>query len=150
VRQADVGLRFHGSFPGGPSTLHHVRFKLQRIPLRRQHQALDIAFTAERLLFPKTVYVKPARSIVHRIEPFNALVAGNAPQLTAVKAIVNLGRGSVPFILFGPCVPVLALKYYPANFPDKARDRQDHHRRRDYPPVTRRGSLRTHPRLHTQ
>ncbi|KZV62178.1 hypothetical protein PENSPDRAFT_258235 [Peniophora sp. CONT] len=103
VRQAEVGLRFHTSFPFHRNEGHSVRFKLNRTPLRRQHQALDVAFSAERLLFPseENLFVDLDNG-VRRIRPFNPLIGGNAPQMAAVKAIANLPGGSPPFVIFGP------------------------------------------------
>ena len=102
VHQAEVGLRFDESFPSRESDGHHVRFLLNRTPLRRQHQALDVAFAAERLLFPVGRHVQQHRTLVPRFRPFNPLIAGNAPQMDAVKAILNLPEGSPPFVIFGP------------------------------------------------
>ncbi|KAI0027031.1 P-loop containing nucleoside triphosphate hydrolase protein [Vararia minispora EC-137] len=107
VHQMEVGLCFHGSFPvPAQNTRHHIHFKLQRIPLRRQHQALDTAFAADRLLFPTSAHIKtrsPAKSFTIRL--FNPLIASNRPQIEAVHAIMSLPPGSMPFILFGPRVP---------------------------------------------
>ncbi|VDC03813.1 unnamed protein product [Peniophora sp. CBMAI 1063] len=102
VRQAEVGLRFHVSFPFQRSEGHSVRFKLNRTPLRRQHQALDVAFSAAQLLFPSEEDIIDVDNKVNRFRPFNPLISGNAPQLAAVKAIANLPGGSPPFIIFGP------------------------------------------------
>jgi hypothetical protein len=45
VRQSEVGLVFHPSFGGwSASQRYTVRFQLNRIVMRRQHQALDSAF----------------------------------------------------------------------------------------------------------
>lgn len=81
---------------------HHVRFLLNRTPLRRQHQALDIAFTAERLLFPTGQHVVQPRVKIARFQPVNPLIVDNGPQMDAVKAVLNLPEGAPPFIIFGP------------------------------------------------
>ncbi len=53
VHQAEVGLCFHSSFGRyNEGRRFHVRFKLSRIPLRRQHQAMDTVFMEDRVLFP--------------------------------------------------------------------------------------------------
>ncbi|TCD60518.1 hypothetical protein EIP91_009945 [Steccherinum ochraceum] len=106
VRQASVGLRFHESFRGhSVSHKYNVRFKLNRIPLRREHEALSSAFNPERILFPKPGQVllptAPSPNVIlpHIINP---LIAENAPQLQAVASICALPAGSAPFIVFGP------------------------------------------------
>ncbi|KAJ7199239.1 P-loop containing nucleoside triphosphate hydrolase protein, partial [Mycena pura] len=105
VRKEEVGLKFHPSFRASPSDRFAVRFKLSRYPLRRQHLALDTAFSEDRVLFPlpghvpKAPYPTPANT---QITVFNPLIAANAPQLQAVVSIVKRPPGSVPFVIFGP------------------------------------------------
>ncbi|KAA1476102.1 P-loop containing nucleoside triphosphate hydrolase protein [Dentipellis sp. KUC8613] len=103
VRQMEVGLRFHGSFPvPGLSQQHHVRFKLNRIPVRRQHQALDTAFISERILFPTEAHLPTSTLAARRIAPFDRNIATNINQMKAVVAMMSLPPGSPPFLLFGP------------------------------------------------
>ncbi|KAF8237391.1 hypothetical protein L208DRAFT_533188 [Tricholoma matsutake] len=52
LRKEEVGLRFHGSFSWTAAERYNVRFKLNRIPMWRQHQATDPAFAQARMLFP--------------------------------------------------------------------------------------------------
>ena len=115
LRQAEVGLCFHGSFDRQPEGQRfHVRFKLNRIPLQRQHQALDSAFVEDRVLFPLPVHLEPvpiatqpgpiATPSTTSIRLYNNLISGNPPQLQAVTSIRNLAPGSPPFVLFGPYV----------------------------------------------
>jgi helicase MOV-10 len=104
VRQYEVGLRFHQSFNGWtPTQKYHVRFKLNKIPIWRQHQALNVVFNSPRLLFPEPSYL-PKGYIPNQdsAKPFNSLIASNPCQLQAVTAITNALRGSLPFIVFGP------------------------------------------------
>ncbi|KAF7291968.1 RNA helicase [Mycena indigotica] len=106
VRQQEVGLRFHGSFKNASSTdRYSVRFKLNRYPLRRQHLALDSAFSEDRVLFPDAGHhlsmAYPTIASAN-IKVFNPLIAANAPQLQAVVSITKRPVGSVPFIIFGP------------------------------------------------
>ncbi|KAJ7154602.1 P-loop containing nucleoside triphosphate hydrolase protein [Mycena filopes] len=104
VRKEEVGLKFNSSFRVSPADLFNVRFKLNRYPLRRQHLALDTAFTEDRVLFPlpahmsKLPYPRPSRTL----KVFNLLIATNARQLQAVTSIVKRPIGSVPFVIFGP------------------------------------------------
>ncbi|KAH7908653.1 RNA helicase [Hygrophoropsis aurantiaca] len=101
VRQAEVGLRFHASFTGwSPRQRYIVRFKLNRIPVQRQHQALDTAFTTRRVLFPALNDVKLGPVVV--IRPFNRLIETNDPQRLAVISILRQQPGSPPFVVFGP------------------------------------------------
>jgi helicase MOV-10 len=105
VRKEEVGLRFHASFRGWSKTqLYKVRFKLNRYPLRRQHQALDTAFVQDRLLLPPSVYVHVSNTdnFDLRLRCYNKLVAANSYQLQAVSSIVQQKPGSVPFVVFGP------------------------------------------------
>ncbi len=107
VHKENVGMRFHGSFHAGYSISqrYRARFKLNRYPLRRQHQALETAFSPERILFPKVEDIlqrttPPVSDIRPRIH--NRLIAGNPAQILAVASIVRLPAGSPPFCLFGP------------------------------------------------
>ncbi|KAF9228744.1 RNA helicase [Gyrodon lividus] len=104
VRRVEVGLRFHCSFKGWTrDQKYHIRFKLNRIPLQRQHQALDAAFSPERIFFPTRAHIKAADNgggVV--VQPCNPLIAKNPAQLLAVTSILRLPRGSPPFVLFGP------------------------------------------------
>lgn len=106
VRQAEVGLRFHQSFGGSSDTQrYNVRFKLNRIPVKRQHQAMDTVFTQDRVLFPLAVHVPSSYTTgIQPIKVFNLLIGSNKPQLLAVKSVVNQAPGSPPFVVFGPYV----------------------------------------------
>ena len=109
VRKEEVGLRFHGSFRGNPGTRYALRFKLNRIPLRRQHQALDEAFYPGRLLFPVDADLQGPRASRSAVQPhiYNRLIVGNDAQLQAVASIADQRPGAAPFVIFGPCVHLL-------------------------------------------
>ena len=106
VRLSSVGLRFNEAFRGHvPASSYNIRFKLNRIPLRRQHEALASAFNPERILFPKlsnvlAQAVPQAATMAHLI--YNRLIVDNQPQLQAVTSMCHLPAGSPPFIVFGP------------------------------------------------
>ena len=103
VRKEEVGLRFGGRFHTPPSVSAErftMRFKLNRYPLRRQHQALTTAFAPKRLLFP--VQVPEATPNGPRHAAFNTLIDQNQRQRLAVDSIVRLPGGSAPFVVFGP------------------------------------------------
>lgn len=105
VRQLEVGLRFNASFGYTPEQRCKVRFKLNRYPLRRQHQALDSVLHSDRILFPTSANLTqttvPSVAKV-RARIFNKLIATNPAQLQAVATIVDQPRGSPPLGLFGP------------------------------------------------
>ncbi len=107
VQRDQVGLCFHGSFARKhtPERRYHVRFKLNRIPLCRQHMAMDTVFTEDRVLFPlikhlSTSPVKTQKDVSVRV--YNSLISSNGPQLQAVISILAAPPGSPPFIVFGP------------------------------------------------
>ncbi|KAI0075956.1 P-loop containing nucleoside triphosphate hydrolase protein [Panus rudis PR-1116 ss-1] len=106
VRLLEVGLRFHESFHGHTSSArYNVRFKLNRLPLRRQHEALRTAFAPERLLFPTAKHITQEKyQINSELEDwiYNKLVAANSQQLQAIASITQLPPGSPPFVVFGP------------------------------------------------
>lgn len=107
VRREEVGLRFHSSFKSLGTDRFHVRFKLNRYPMRRQHLAMDTAFAQDRVLFPTRAhlpggtYQYPLAKDV-KLKVFNPLIAQNPPQLQAVTSIAQRAPGSVPFVIFGP------------------------------------------------
>lgn len=103
VRQAEVGLKFHSSFGWSPYQRYTARFKLNRIPLRRQHQALDTVFDQPRVLFPEEEHLRTTSRIpTGGIRVTNPHIATNVPQMQAVASIVKLPKGSLPFVVFGP------------------------------------------------
>ncbi|OCH91263.1 P-loop containing nucleoside triphosphate hydrolase protein [Obba rivulosa] len=103
VRLNDICVGFSTSFKPAGGQRFNVRFQLNRIPLRRQHQALN-APGLKRVLFPEVVdassQVMPAAAPSSRL--FNALLRGNPEQLRAISAIKQLKPGAAPYIVFGP------------------------------------------------
>ncbi|KAK0477928.1 P-loop containing nucleoside triphosphate hydrolase protein [Armillaria novae-zelandiae] len=96
-----VGLRFSPKFKVSTSDHLHVRFKLNRIPLRRQHQALETAFAPERLLFPLPTHIlQPSPAV--QWTAINPLIDMNTKQRQAVDCIIRRQPGTVPFVIFGP------------------------------------------------
>ncbi|KAF9527401.1 RNA helicase [Crepidotus variabilis] len=106
VRQAEVGLCFHSAFGRySEGRKFHVRFKLSRIPLRRQHYAMDTVFMEERVLFPLLPHLPhgPVQTKRHiSLSLYNPLISKNEPQYQAVVSILTLPSGSAPFVVFGP------------------------------------------------
>ena len=106
VHQVQVSLWFHGSFGRySEGRRFSVRFKLSRIPIQRQHQGLDTAFSEDRILFPgvRNLSTLPAQRFIDMsMTLYNPLLASNSPQLQAIASIVSLSPGSPPFMVFGP------------------------------------------------
>lgn len=105
VHALQVGLRFNTSFKHNNTQRYVVRFKLNRIPLRRQHQALNTVLHSERILFPVAgnivqITIPSPDTIRQRIH--NRLIAANPSQLQAVATIANQSPGSPTFVVFGP------------------------------------------------
>ena len=108
VRQLEVGLRFNRSFGmTSPSQKFSVRFRLNRYPIRRQHQATDAMFKQDSILFPTREHLDaidcPGILGVRR-SIYNQGIASNGAQLQAVASILGLPAGSPPFCVFGPYV----------------------------------------------
>ncbi|KIK60715.1 hypothetical protein GYMLUDRAFT_261292 [Collybiopsis luxurians FD-317 M1] len=106
VEKEEVGLKLGRSFTALTSDRLLARFKSNRIPMRRQHQALVSAFFEDRLIFPTDLHLprtipqspNPRSTIQWR----NPLIADNSPQKRAVLSIAYREPGSMPFVIFGP------------------------------------------------
>ena len=106
VRETDVALRFHGSFKVyAPGRQFHIRFRLNRISVQRQHHAMNSVFTEDRVLFPLVKHL-PSGGLpsVYKsiLKVYNTLISSNEPQLQAVASVVAQRPGSLPFVIFGP------------------------------------------------
>ncbi len=105
VRLDEIRVSFHKSF-NAAGRLFNVCFQLNRVPLRRQHQALSVQTPAhQRLLFPKPTQAGLTQALGPRdspITPFNDAISANPAQLQGVKSIVNMKAGTAPFNLYGP------------------------------------------------
>ena len=106
VRETEVALRFHVSFKVyAPGRQFLVRFKLNRVPVKRQHQAMDAVFTEDRVLFPIVKHLPtggPPSVSKSALKVYNNLISSNERQLQAVVSIVAQQPGSLPFVIFGP------------------------------------------------
>ncbi|KAH9930517.1 P-loop containing nucleoside triphosphate hydrolase protein [Epithele typhae] len=106
VRNEDICVSFHSSFDGG--SRYNVRFEYNRVPIRRQHQALSVPSpSSQRLLFPQMAdqgvpNTVSAQQLAGHVITFNTLVASNAAQIQAVKSILHLKPSAAPFVIFGP------------------------------------------------
>ncbi|KAG8690762.1 hypothetical protein FRC08_010427 [Ceratobasidium sp. 394] len=100
VQQSDLILRMHESFPSVSNQLWDVRFTVNRLLLRRMHDAVNKAGPHERILFPNPFHKKVGGS---RSSPrLDRKVASNFQQSLAVRHILAQPAGDVPFIIFGP------------------------------------------------
>ena len=105
VYMETIRVSFHGSFKGD-GRRYNVSFQLNRIPLRRQHQALNSSPpNPQRILFPLPEQRGLERALGPNEQPitlFNPLIGENPAQLLAVKSILQLRPKSAPFDLWGP------------------------------------------------
>jgi helicase MOV-10 len=113
LHQYEVGLCFGRSFRmAGPRQTFSARFKLNRYPMRRQHQAMDTVFQQKRILFPTRghLYGISCPNIYGiRGTIYNPGIASNRAQLQAVASILSLPAGSPTFCVFGPYVVSILL-----------------------------------------
>ena len=104
VARDSIRVGFHPKFNGNAQ--YNIRFLFNRIPIRRQHQAvLADSTSTQRLLFPvlgNEGVSKPIDISQHTISLFNIMIASNTAQLQAVKTIMNLRPAAAPFKLWGP------------------------------------------------
>jgi helicase MOV-10 len=84
-----------------------LRFRLNRMTLRRQYHALASSFEhLGRLLFPSASDIKPIRPLskaeVAELSLVNENIREDEQQLQTVVSILQQPKGTVPFIIFGP------------------------------------------------
>lgn len=83
-----------------------VRFKLNRMPLRRGHQAVTIHNKLARILFPGPEHIlnsQPVNSAqMAEGDLVDRTLADNVEQMKTVATIIAMPPGSVPFIVYGP------------------------------------------------
>ena len=89
--------------------LYVLRFRINRITLRRQYHVLANLSTASfpsRLLFPSAADIRPisrlSRAEIDNLYLVNGRIRDDDQQLRTVISILEQPRGSVPFIIFGP------------------------------------------------
>ncbi|KIY67230.1 P-loop containing nucleoside triphosphate hydrolase protein [Cylindrobasidium torrendii FP15055 ss-10] len=106
IEEKHVSVRFSDEFSTYRGTKFDVRFVLNRLPLRRMHNALMNKNDQERLLFPAASHVgqkhRVSRQTIDQLAPVNRQVGENPEQMETVAAILNMKQGSIPFIIFGP------------------------------------------------
>ncbi|KAL5639246.1 hypothetical protein ACGC1H_006676 [Rhizoctonia solani] len=102
VQRSDVIMQLHGEFPHVVNQEWETRFTVNRLVLRRMHDAISKATVeSERLLFPEESHKKPRASLSTRLS-IDRNISTNERQKLAVEQIVALGPGDIPFIIFGP------------------------------------------------
>jgi len=86
-----------------------LRFRFNRITLRRQHHALASLSSANfpcRLLFPSAAHIGPIQHLskaeIDNLDLANGYIRDDDQQLRTVVSILEQPQGSVPFIIFGP------------------------------------------------
>ena len=83
-----------------------VRFQLNRVVFRRQHQALCEKHYVAHLLFPSPTHVALPLGIPSElnITLYDPKIANNLRQFRAIKHILSLPSAATsgPFIIFGP------------------------------------------------
>ncbi|KAH8992653.1 P-loop containing nucleoside triphosphate hydrolase protein [Lactarius akahatsu] len=84
-----------------------LRFRLNRVTLCRQYQALTSSLAhLRRFLFPSASDIKPIRRLskaeIDGLPLVNKKIRGDEQQLQTVVSILQQPKGTVPFIIFGP------------------------------------------------
>ncbi|EIN09075.1 P-loop containing nucleoside triphosphate hydrolase protein [Punctularia strigosozonata HHB-11173 SS5] len=106
LHNTSVDVRFSDSFSTFRGNSFDVRFVLNRLPLRRAHQAVAIKYPLTHVLFPATRDLAPLRTVteaqMEAVRLVNRRIAEDREQLQAVATILHRPAGSVPFVIFGP------------------------------------------------
>jgi helicase MOV-10 len=104
-----MSLRLPKYFYSQQGALFILRFKANRITLRRQYHVLASLSTGNlprRLLFPSAADIGPmqclSRAEVDNLDLVNGNIRDDDQQLRTVVSILEQPQGSVPFIIFGP------------------------------------------------
>lgn len=84
-----------------------LRFRLNRITLRRQYHAMaSLSSPPRRLLFPSVADIKPMHRLssaeINNLDLVNGDIRDDDQQLQTVVSILQQPKGTVPFIIFGP------------------------------------------------
>lgn len=102
-----ISLQVPASFDLYRGAQFLLRFRLNRMTLRRQYHALASSFAPlRRLLFPSASDIKPIRHLskaeIDKLPLVNQNIRKDDQQLHAVVSILQQPKGTVPFIIFGP------------------------------------------------
>ncbi|KAH8926472.1 P-loop containing nucleoside triphosphate hydrolase protein [Atractiella rhizophila] len=108
VELSQVGLRFDSRFQPIKNTKFDVRFTVSRLPMRRMHQAMDVAIegSISSHLFPASLpWSMPflEDEDIEEFQTFDRKMANNKAQKTAVLSILENTDNAFPIkIIFGP------------------------------------------------
>lgn len=102
VQLSRVIVRLHENFPDLPDRRWDVRFMVNRLLLRRMHDAIGKGHIHNRILFPDESHRRPARDLPSPDFTHNRNVASNPRQSLAIARIMAQSQGDIPFIIFGP------------------------------------------------
>ncbi|KAH9038479.1 P-loop containing nucleoside triphosphate hydrolase protein [Lactarius pseudohatsudake] len=102
-----ISLRVPKRFKLYRGAIFLLRFRLNRITLRRQYRALSSSLAHfRRLLFPSPSDIKQIQPLsmagIADLPLVNENIREDDQQLQAVISILQQPKGSVPFIIFGP------------------------------------------------
>jgi helicase MOV-10 len=104
-----ISLRLPEDFNSEQGTLFVLRFRINRITLRRQYHALanlSPVTLPGRLLFPSVADIgqtsRLSRAEIDNLNLVNENIRDDDQQLRTVVLILEQPRGTVPFIIFGP------------------------------------------------
>jgi helicase MOV-10 len=104
-----MSLRVPTDFDLQQGALLVLRFRLDRITLRRQYHALASLSTGNlppRLLFPSAADIGSiqhlSRAEIDNLDLANGNIRNDDQQLHTVVSILEQPQGSVPFIIYGP------------------------------------------------
>lgn len=106
IESRAVVLSFHEDFKYHARDTCEVRFTVNRLIIRRMHDAIQTAGAhLGRIFFPSNADLRNATTPLNddiTATWFDTRIATNRSQLQAVKAIVNSPPRSIPYIVFGP------------------------------------------------
>lgn len=104
-----LSLKLSTEFILEKGALFILRFRVNRITLRRQYHALARLSNGTlpgRLLFPSALDIGPIQRLstaeIDDLELVNGNIRDDDQQLRTVVSILEQPQGSVPFIIFGP------------------------------------------------
>lgn len=104
---ASVLISFPNSLPYNPDALYDVKFMLNPVPFQRMLHAIQTTPKRSNILFPTPEDIVATANPIQgdeevELELCNKIIGSNVEQLQAVKRVLQLPRGSPPFVVFGP------------------------------------------------
>ncbi|GAA5996830.1 hypothetical protein JCM5350_003555 [Sporobolomyces pararoseus] len=103
VESRRVGLKFKSAFDPPSNSRFDVQFHINRLPIRRQLQALELPLPRRDLLFPNLGTHYNGYPVADQHPPFfHRAIEANFCQRQAVLSIFYSSSGSAPYVVFGP------------------------------------------------